>query len=399
LKISEFKNIRSESVYCKYKNFRVKSCKIIYLYALITVYLLIFPYTLHINISLNTLIEKSFNFSRVLSTDSGLLFAQEGYRGRPYFQEAYSLEKSDPLKAAEIYKKALDYGLDDKMRSAAIWRIYHLYKSNKRYSSAYLMLPKLGSGQGTGKIRSDLISDMMYAWKVDSGTLDIYLNGLTSLASHGKSDYRSSLQSAVSRTPGNSVFHQEIADRLIEYGHQDEAFSVIRQSDSTAPSSLLMEADYMISQSRLNEAEAILRKSSVNSSSLTSAADKFQILYLLGKIERERNNIYESVMYYRIAAQYASGEEQNKQVFLAAFGIYKAGYPSQAYALIYRLPESSDFNMNLLSLVLKAQVAGDQSSLAKLVSREKELKDYKNQNGASFLVDQALQLIKRKAQS
>jgi predicted Zn-dependent protease len=327
------------------------------------------------------------------------VYAQSGYNGRPYFEEAYRLETSDPLKSAELYKKAMQYGLDDKMKSAAVWRVFHLYKSQKRYASAYLMLPRLPSGQGIGKVQSDLSQDMMYAWKIDSGILDIYLRGINALASkNGNSDYRSHFLSAVSRTPGNAVFHKEISDRLIESGRQEEAFSIIRQSDQNAPAAALLEADYLISQDRLNEAEILLNKISVGTDKGISSADRFQLLYLLAKIEKEKNNTYESIVYYRLAAQYAQAEEQNRQISLAAFSIYKAGYPSQAYALIYRLPESSDFNMNLLSLVLRVYVAGDQAAVNRLISMEKELKAQRNKSGPSFLVDNALQLIGKRSQ-
>ncbi len=332
-------------------------------------------------------------------------FAQGGYAGRPYFEEAYRLESSEPDKSIGLYKKALQSGLDAKMRSAAVWRLFHLHRNQKQYGAAWLMLPKLGSGQGTSKIRSDLMNDMLFAWKISQTALDHYLKGISALDS-GSSDYSRHFSAAVAASGGNLVFHKEISDRLLEYGRNQEAYSLMRASDSSAPAAALLEADNLLQQGRTEEAEQLLRNTSLlyipseNGQSYSagpaaslSQNDRFTLLYLMARIYREKGNIYESTVFFRLASHYAQGEEQNRQISLAAFGLYKNGYPLQAYLLVYRLPLSSDYNMRLLSLVLKTEVADDSASWEALTAMEKELQEQKSKGNGGFLTEKALRLI------
>lgn len=315
----------------------------------------------------------------------------EEYRGRPYFEEAYQLEKVSPGQSVLLYEKALSLGLDDKMGRAAVWRLFYLYSDLKEYGKALTLLPRLGSSKGIARVAEKLQKDMAGEWKINDLALENYIQGVRVLQNGPGSDGKSAGEfflSALSAAYGNNEFRMEILNRLIHAGRMEEALSVLDRNGVSSTEDRVMKADLLVSLKRYSDASAILKELAADNTFLDDG-QKYRILYLLGRIERDAGDIERAVIYFRYAARYANEEERYRQIALAAFSLYRGGFKMQAAALMRSVPDVPDKNVRLLRLILGSEVDGNPEKINELVKMGETL----DPSTQSPLEQRALQLI------
>ncbi len=311
----------------------------------------------------------------------GLFFLQNSILesqnlGKPYFEKAYSIEKEDPDKAIELYNKALKEGLDTNLRKTALWRLYFIYKDKKKYILAWSILKQIPN---KSNIENKFFEDLQYYTKFSKEDfLNLYKaiqeNDLITL----KTIYRSA----------SPFVKKEILDFYLEK-NQNQYIEELAFADTNSNiDSKLFLANYLIDNNRFDQAEKILYELSVNNSRELHYAYKENILYLLGKIKREKN-ILDSVYYFLLSANYSNtSRDYEKELALALYSLYRAGYEEVVYELseyIYYLP--NDPMQKLFVLLIKTEKNPTKNNLFEL------RKLIVNLNKNSFLVQRAQKVL------
>ncbi len=317
--------------------------------------------------------------------------APESYRGRTYFEEAYSIEKNSPARAIELYRLALSRGLDAKMNHAALWRLFHLYRETGEYGNALMLAPKLGKSRGVARVLENLKKDLADHWNINNQALEAYWNGVKSLAGYegaGEKSYSDYFIEALSSAYGNREFRSEIMNRLVAAGKVEEALSVLDGDGITSLEDRIMKADLLLSLKRYDQADTMLREIAAGNE-ISKSGDKYRVLYLLAKIARSRNDLEKSVRYFRFAANYASEEEQFRQLALASYSLYRENYTQQAAALVRNIPNVSDENVMLLRAILGVEVDHSSERLEEL----REMAGSFSSSPQGYLENRALQIL------
>lgn len=314
--------------------------------------------------------------------------------GQEIFSKAYRLEESDPDESIRLYRQALGQRLDKELRKAAVWRLFYLYKKNKEYSEAILISDHLSDKKGVKRVLEDLKTDIKFEWKINDNALDHYWTGIH-LLNAGKTDAEGHSHSdhflmALKESPGNALFREEILNRLVMAGRDDEVLRMIG-SEGSGPEEQIIRADLLLKRNERNNAESILRSLAASEVYLTNS-QKFRLLYLLGRIYRDRGDIPNGVRYFRYSTHYATGTKAVRNLALAAYALYRGGYNEQAYGLVSRLPGEGDSYVELLSLVLAVDVRNDEVAKTKLLKYRKPLEEQKKKGNNSFLIQRALHL-------
>jgi tetratricopeptide (TPR) repeat protein len=314
------------------------------------------------------------------------------YPGRSTFEEAYMLEKKQPDRAIQLYRIALGQGLDAKMHGAARWRLFYLLKDQKRYGEALALLNQLGSGKSINKVADDLKEQMRGNWNIESPALDSYLKGLSALSSGKPVDgrnYNEWFLESIQLAKGNRDFRLEIFNRLIAAGRVEDTLKVMEGIGDNSVTERILRDDLLLRLGRMEEAYQDLRTLASSIESL-SDENRYRILYLLGRIHRDKNEIYPAILYFRQSVRYAKGNEAYRQLALAAYALYRIGCNEQAGSLLQNFPDVDDEDVVLLKNIVAVDTRKDEESL-------KYLRKIKNRFHAkrSFLDDRALQLLHR----
>lgn len=305
--------------------------------------------------------------------------------GSEYFEKAYQTESKNPQQAIDLYERAIEKGLDTELRKAARWRLFYLQKDLKVYDSAILTLRALGRLQGIDVVWQNLRKDIQRDWSIP---LDTVLAYEKSVLSGNATNLQSGdpLLRLAKEKKGNTKFRTAIAKRLVKSGMANEALSLVEGND---PESQITRADILVGAKRMDEAESLLRPLCVDSP-LTDEQKSF-VLYLLGRIQREKGNNYLAVSYFRYASEYAKGSFQQRYLALASFLLYKADLPIQARALLREQEVDLDSDATILDLILRVEVDGDESALRILKEQAGQLAKEK-----SFLAKEAIRVLEKR---
>lgn len=309
--------------------------------------------------------------------------------GRALFEEAYRIEKTRPERAAILYRQALDAGLTADLNKAARWRLYFLCRSQGWYLEAYETLKTVSH---KASIEDSLMDDIKSQWGLRRQSFLNYAKIARSFKK-GRSPSESDLSALRAiYGEGSNRFRADLDRWLKEQGQ--EAVSVQLASGDKNLSdaeSAIRTASYFVDRNDPGKAREALE--AVLTSDRLSRDERMRILYLLGRLERLTDD-GESAVYFRMAANYGSGNERQRQMALAAFSLYRDGLSEQASQLTAHIDATAidDAGMKLFLDVVAADVREDADALARLRAREKDLRKQRN----SFLAERALMILERR---
>ncbi|MBI3395190.1 MAG: hypothetical protein HY042_05100 [Spirochaetia bacterium] len=306
------------------------------------------------------------------------------------FEQAYRAEEKEPDEAVKLYRKALASGLDAPLATAARWKLFYLYKKSGDIQKALLTLGDLGWGRPLDSVYEELRRDLRHRFTISDESAALFLAGAKSLATEDKKNALKHFRESVKKSPNSLELRGQVVSLLSTSGETESAMEFLREDDDSPPL-LVLRADALVARGNLGEARTILRELSVRTD--LDNAVKGRVLYLHGRIAREENNVPAAVRYFRLAASYLSDGEAERQNALAAFSLYKAGYAVQAKALLDTVTDPDDWNIELLSLILRVQVDGDADARAELTRMRPRLEQAALKEKSAFLPKRALDLI------
>ncbi|MBW7858887.1 MAG: hypothetical protein H3C43_11495 [Leptonema sp. (in: Bacteria)] len=309
--------------------------------------------------------------------------------GRSVFEEAYRIEKSEPVESAKLYKKAISYGLPAELSKAAKWRLYFLCKDQQWYFDAYQALKSVAHKKS---IEDSLMADIKSYWGLNKETFLSYAKSAAILEkSKTASDSEiSTLRSAYSQ--GTNQFRNDLDRWLKDNGFESLSIQLASTDQNMSNvEAIIRTASYHVDKNDATSAKKALQPL-LESTKLTQD-EKYRVMYLLGRIERSGLG-NDTVPRFLMAANYGIGKEKNRQIALAAFSLYRDGFTEQAAELTVKIPVESieDPGMKLFLDVVAADVNNDDRAIARLKSKENQLRKEKN----SFLAQRALLVLERR---
>lgn len=309
--------------------------------------------------------------------------------GRSLFEEAYRIEKIQPERAAVLYRQALDAGLGTDLNKAARWRLFFLCRSQGWYLEAYETLETVSHKPS---IEDSLMDDIKSQWGLRRESFLNYAK-ISRNFRNGRSPSESDLSAlrAIYRE-GSNRFRADLDRWLKEQGQEAVSFQLAASDKNLSEAEVAIRtASYFVDRNDPGKAREALEP--VLTSDRLSYNERMRILYLLGRLERLIDD-GESAVYFRMAANYASGNERQRQMALAAFSLYRDGLSEQASRLTAHIDVTTveDAGMKLFLDVVAADVRDDADALARLRAQEKDLRKQRN----SFLAERALMILERK---
>lgn len=226
------------------------------------------------------------------------------------FEEAYNIEAQEPERAVRLYEQVLDTDLEDELRATVKWRLVYLYKRQKQFSKAFLLVESLGRERHTKTILAEIRREMVFHWDAQKAAVDHFLEGVRLLRRSPQDGgflgrFRLALQAE------NPFLLQNIVDQLSRAGRGEEALQFLEAHGDNSSGHALLRSDLLFSLGRATDAESILRDLVAVDVSLATA-DKAQVLYLLGRMNANRKDYRKAVMYFRLAARYFDSETGHK---------------------------------------------------------------------------------------
>lgn len=309
--------------------------------------------------------------------------------GRSLFEEAYRIEKIQPERAAVLYRQALDAGLGTDLNKAARWRLFFLCRSQGWYLEAYETLETVSHKPS---IKDSLMDDIKSQWGLRRESFLNYAKISRNFRKgHSPSESDLSALRAIYRE-GSNRFRADLDRWLKEQGQESVSFQLAASDKNLSEAEVAIRtASYFVDRNDPGKAREALEP--VLTMDRLSHNERMRILYLLGRLERLIDD-GESAVYFRIAANYASGNERQRQMALAAFSLYRDGLSEQASQLTAHIDVTAveDAGMKLFLDVVAADVRDDADALARLRAQEKDLRKQRN----SFLAERALMILERK---
>jgi tetratricopeptide (TPR) repeat protein len=330
--------------------------------------------------------------------------ARDRSPGRHIFEEAYTAEKENPATAIKLYREALDTGLSRELAQAARWRLFYLYRQSRAYGEALETAGELGSDRKLKNVLGDLYAEIAATYRIPETAAREYAAGLRMLARNKDADALPHFERALRHQANNEVFRQEITRLLIQRGRSAQALALLeRVSTGQGVAGDLARADLLVKLGRGPEALRLLGDLAVRANAdgvpiYIAPQDRSQMLYLLGRIVRRTGARGEAIRYFRQAAREAAASTPVDPAMaarmqgLAAYGLYREGHTVQARSLLETVTLADDFDVNLLLLVLRAEVDEDTIALRKLRALAPELRERKRSGHGSYLINRALEL-------
>lgn len=302
--------------------------------------------------------------------------------GTIIFNHAYKLEETDPAGAIELYRSALAAGLPGDLARAAYWRMFFIFKDQENFGQALhtsASLPPSARGQ--------IVEAVQERYALNKASLEDYIRGLSGLASRDQEKKNAAGDLLVRlHAKSSPALQKRILQDLAENQMEERALALIPES-STDPESVLRRCDLLIFLGRNTEANKLLE--SIYTSEDFSTAQKFRAVYLLGRARRDTES--EAIL-FRTAERYAEGEDRVRMRALAAYSLLRQGYAEQGLDLLrgQRLP--SDPDIQLLGLVLRAEVERDAGAVRELRARRDSLKAAVRKRKDANLAQRALRV-------
>lgn len=302
--------------------------------------------------------------------------------GTIIFNHAYKLEETDPAGAVDLYKSALGAGLPADLARAAYWRMFFIFKDQENFGQALHVAASLPASA-----RAQIVEAVQERYALSKPSLEEYIKGLTGLAARD-TEKRGAAAELLVRLHGKSspALQKRILQDLAENQMEEKALALIPESN-TDPDSVLRRCDLLIFLGRNAEANTLLE--SIYTSEDFTTAHKFRAVYLLGRARRDTES--EAIL-FRTAERYAQGDDRVRMRALAAYSLLRQGYAEQGLDLLrgQRLP--SDPDIQLLGLVLRAEVDRDAAAVRELRARRDSLKAAVRKRKDANLAQRALRV-------
>lgn len=296
-----------------------------------------------------------------------------------YFEKAYSIEKENRKEALKLYKLSLESGLDPELRKTALWRMYFILKEEKNFLQAWEILSKLNRKQN---LENRFFEDVEYFTKLSkSDFLQLY-NAIKKKDNTNVKYYYEK---------GSSILKQDILDYFLEYNQENliSEFLLIDSSSRSFESKVFL-INYYLNNQRYEKAKELLETISKSYIENLNSENKATILYLLGKVYREKQ-LLDSSFYFFYAMNYSnSDEEYERNLALALYSFYRSGYETIAYELVdYISLEPREMLQRLFIAILRAEKKPTKTNLKEI---EKILYQI-NEN--TFLTEQARKILNK----
>ena len=310
--------------------------------------------------------------------------------GQALFEQAYRLENEDPARAAELYRRALARGLDAKLRRTARIRLGIV---EKRLGGR--TRPAAGS-----RFDPRAAQASMRKAGVPAGAIDGFFQGYRILRtpggaqenSSGEPAYMAYWRPALQQASGHLQLRISMVRALVAHGQSRRAFALLDEAPDYSPELGILKADLLLGQGKPRDARDLLL--SIASDLKLDEQQKVRLLYLLGRIARERRDFTGAVRYFRLAARYGDRGQQVRYRSLAAYTLYRMEMPLQARGLMRGLPgKSSDRNIRLLDLILRVQVDGEVKAHKELKALAPRMQSAAEAGRASYLERKARELL------
>ncbi|MCE9599240.1 MAG: hypothetical protein K8S54_14855 [Spirochaetia bacterium] len=303
--------------------------------------------------------------------------------GTVLFNQAYKAEESDPEGSIPMYRAALNAGLSADLARAAHWRLFFIFKDQESYGLALREADYLPANA-----RSQIVASIRERYAVKQEIVDRYMVALREVSSSDTSRKKSGAHNLtqIYESSPPSLRRRILLD-LSENEAEETALTLI-QKEGEDTEGLLREADLLVFMGRNAEAEKLIQKIYIQDD--LSSEQKTRIVYLLGRARRDSGR---DIELFRTAEQYAEGDERLRMRALAAYGLLRQGYPEQARALMRGVPIVRDADIELLDLLLRAEIDDDKKAMKSLVARRSTLKEIVRKKRDSYLASRALKLI------
>jgi hypothetical protein len=302
--------------------------------------------------------------------------------GTLLFNQAYKLEETDPAGSIDVYRSALAAGLPADLARAAYWRMFFIFKDQENYGMALQTSASLPPSA-----RAQIVESIQERYALTRQTLDDYVRALTALVSRDP-EKKKNAADALARLHSKSgpAMQKRILQDLAENQMEELALTLIPES-STDPDSVLRKCDLLVFLGRHAEASKLIQ--GIYASDDFTTSQKYRAVYLLG---RSRRDTEDEAILYRTAERYAQGDDRIRMRALAAYSLLRQGYAEQGLDLLrgHRLPADPD--IQLLSLVLRAEVERDTSALRELRSKRDSLKSIVRKRKDAHLAQRALRV-------
>lgn len=303
--------------------------------------------------------------------------------GTILFNQAYKLEETDPSGSIDVYRSALAAGLPADLARAAHWRMFFIYKDQENFGMALQTSASLPPSA-----RVQILDSIQERYALSKQALDEYVRALIGIVSRDREKKTSAADALARMHPRSSAAMQKrILQDLAENQMEELALTLIPESTED-PESVLRRCDLLVFLGRHQEANRLIQE--IYTSEDFTAAQKYRAVYLLGRARRDTED--EAIL-YRAAERYARGDEERIRMrALAAYSLLRQGYAEQGLNLLrgQRLP--SDPDIQLLSLVLRAEVDRDPAALRELRSRKDSLKSTVRKRKDAQLAQRALRV-------
>jgi hypothetical protein len=296
------------------------------------------------------------------------------------------MENTDPMAATSLYREAINRGLDRKVYNAARWRLYYIYKQLDEYEEGIFLLNSFGEAKQIENVRQSLISQIAYYYGISEESATSYASGLAANRQKPGEALKHFIKS-LSGSKNKYKLRNDIMKILLRNGRDEDAKQIFSITSETPVDEMISKADILVGRKNWDEAKAILVNLSIESYSL-SEEQKYKILYLMGKLERGKNNEPSALIYFRQASRYEKKDNGFYSSALSAYSLYRQGNAKSAYGLMKDYKISEDPNIELLQLILLVEVRKDISAFDRLKLKEESLR-----RDSSFLAMRALKLL------
>lgn len=302
--------------------------------------------------------------------------------GTILFDRAYKLEETDPPGSLELYQSALSSGLAPDLARAAYWRMFFIYKDQENFGRALHISSLLPPSA-----RAQIVEAIQERYSLSRPQLDTYVRALVNLAATNadkKSSGAAELESLYKKAA--PAFQKRIVQDLAENGMESRALALLSDSEND-PDSILRRCDLLVYLGRYTEASALIER--IYSSDEFTSAQKFRTVYFLGRSRRDTET---EPFLYLAAARYGNDEERVRMKALAAYSLLRQGYAEQAHDLLKgeKLPRDPD--IQLLWLVLRAEVDRDTTAVREIRARRDSLKATIRKRKDANLAQRALRI-------
>ena len=314
-----------------------------------------------------------------------LIYAQNG---ETFFQKGYSYENApipDTVQAIANYEQALTFKLDKKIQDVIIWRLLYLYKNQYDHLLAIKKILELPNINEKNKILNKIYSSLALKWNFSKFVTKKIESLLFSLYDDNKNIYEEHAIFLLSNYKEHHLLKKFI---MYSFLHYDKVPELIRIMEDLGDESIQKIELYLYAKNITIAHNLLLKKASSGEFSQNNE-DYAKILYLLGRVYREKKKYELAISCFRLAASYAK-EDRDRMLSLAAYSLFQIHLPEQALSLLKNIKIKKYDESYFLKLLLQIEIEQNTASMEEILA----LKDYIAKQPSSMIFKRLLQFIK-----